>query len=320
MNNLNILQEHEEDRAELTETSLQEAMNQFQYASKVESKADKTIEQYDYVFEKFTGFVGEDISLGSITPERIRNFLQFLHHQDLSKATVAIHYRVLRSFFNWLVGEGLMKIAPTKNIKEPKTPKKYPRVLTKNQVTKLLKAAKSNSDSWAGYRNYAITTCFLDMGLRLSELINAPLADLNFNERTLKVHGKGAKDRMVFFGFETYKTLKKWAEMRNKKCKPIDGTIFISQTGEKLKQRYVEHIITRLQKEAGLEEVKVSPHVLRHTAATLAVKNGMETFALKRFFGWESIRTAIKYVHMDGNKVKESFVKASPVDNLRGES
>lgn len=305
-----------ESESKIQDTHLQEAMNQFLYASSIEGKAEKTLEQYDYVFRKFKDFLEEDFLLSSISPNMIRQFLYQLNENGLSKATVAIHYRVLRAFFNWLIGEGLLENSPMKNISEPKTPKKYPRILNRNQVDKLLRAAKNRSNAWAGYRNYTITTCFLDMGLRLNELICASLKDLNFEERTLKVHGKGAKDRIVFFGFETYKRLKEWMKIRNKKNEPKDKTIFISQTGEKLKARYVEHIISDLQKEAGLEDIKVSPHVLRHTAATLAVKNGMGTFPLKRFFGWESVRTAIKYVHLDGSTVKESFTKASPIDNL----
>ena len=303
----------------IQETHLNEAIEQFLYALEIEGRADKTIEQYNYVFRKFKGFLEENFLISAISPNMIRQFLHDLKKKDLSKATVAIHYRVLRSFFNWLVGEELLETSPITNINEPKTPKKYPRILNQQQVDKLLQAAENNSNSWAGQRNYTITTCFLDMGLRLNELISANIKDLSFEERTLKVHGKGAKERVVYFGFQTYKLLKKWTKIRDNKNKPKDQTIFISQTGEKMKSRYVEHIISDLQKEAGLEDVKVSPHVLRHTAATLAVKNGMETFALKRFFGWESVRTAMKYVHLDGSAVKESFSKASPIDNLNRE-
>lgn len=308
--------EQGQDSTQVQKITLKEGFEQFKYASEVEGKAEKTLEQYNYVLGKFIDFLEEGFRLESITPSIVREFLQSLKNKGLSKATVAIHYRVLRAYFNWLVGEGLLDSAPTDNINEPKTPKKYPRVLKSKQVDKLIEAAKESKDTWAGFRNYTITLCFLDMGLRLNELIKAKMKNLDFSERTLKVHGKGSKERMVFFGFETYKALRNWTDMREKKNESLDNTIFVSQSGEKLKPRYVEHIISDLQEEAGLNNVKVSPHVLRHTAATLAVENGMETFALKRFFGWESIRTAEKYVHMDGSSVKESFADSSPVDNL----
>ncbi len=306
----------ERNQSEMTGATFEESVNEFQYALRIEGKAEKTLEQYNYVLDKFGNFINDNPPLESISPLTIRKFLQYLTQKDLAKATVAIHFRVLRAFFNWLVGEGLLSESPVRNIKEPKTPKKYPRILKRDQVNELLAAAKKHKNQWAGQRNYTITICFVDMGLRLSELINSKIKDLSISERRIKVHGKGSKDRMVYFGHETYKALRRWLDIRDKKGKPFDETIFISQTGEKLKKRYVQHIISDLQEEAGLEDIKVSPHVLRHTAATLAVENGIGPFHLQIYFGWESIRTAQKYVHMDGSSVKESFTASSPVDNL----
>ena len=160
---------------------------------------------------------------------------------------------------------------------------------------------------------------FIDMGLRLYELINAEIDDLDLKRRSLKVHGKGAKDRKVFFGKSTFRTLKHWLRIREKKPERIwDETIFISQKGDKLKKRNLQHLVTRIQKKAGLGDTKVSPHVLRHTAATLAVQNELDAFSLKRQFGWEEIDTALRYVHMSDKSLQENYRNSSPVDNLEG--
>ncbi|MCF7889865.1 tyrosine-type recombinase/integrase [Candidatus Bipolaricaulota bacterium] len=296
--------------------SLTEAISQFKYASEVEGKAKATINQYNYVFENFLNFLGTDLPVKKIEPNTVRGFIRGLMNQNYSKSTVAINHRVLQTFFNWLVEEDLLEAAPTENIREPRTPNKFPRVLTLEQAEQLIKASEQRKNTWAGFRNHTIILCFLDMGLRLNELASAKLTHLNLKERTLKVHGKGSKDRMVFFGFETYKTLRKWMNMRNEKGEPMEETIFISQNGDRLKHRYIQRIVTRIQDRAGLNDTKVSPHVLRHTAATLAVKNGMEAFALKRYFGWEKLDTAMRYVHMNNETVKDSFRDASPIDNL----
>ncbi|MBS3787496.1 MAG: tyrosine-type recombinase/integrase [Candidatus Bipolaricaulota bacterium] len=304
----------------IQEPSLSEALNQFKYASQVEGKAKKTLNQYDYVFDNFTDYLTEDDPpISSITPNHVRGFLKRLMDRDLAKATVAIHHRVVQAFFNWLVDEELLEKAPTRNIDEPKTPDKYPRILDEEQTNKLIRTAENNKSTWAGFRNYTMILTFLDTGLRVNELVNARLTDLKFNERSLKVLGKGAKDRVVFFGYRTYKALRKWIDIREDKGKPLDDTVFTSQNRDKLKTRHVQRIITRLQKKANLEDTKVSPHVLRHTAATMAVRNGMGSFALKRFFGWESIKTAMKYVHMGDQTVKEAFKKSSPIDGLEEE-
>lgn len=298
------------------EITLEEGIEQFIYASQVEGKATATIDQYEYVFENFKNFLGSDPPLRGIEPNTIRRFLKGLMNRDYSKSTVAINHRVLQTFFNWLVSEDLLDEAPTKNIREPRTPNKFPRVLTLEQTEQLIEASKKRVNKWAGFRNHTIILSFLDMGLRLNELAGAKLSNLNMKERTLKVHGKGSKDRMVFFGFETYKTLRKWVNMRDDRGEPVEDTIFISQNGDRLKHRYIQRIVTRIQERAGLTDTKVSPHVLRHTAATLAVKNGMEAFALKRYFGWEKLDTAMRYVHMNNETVRDSFRDASPIDNL----
>lgn len=295
---------------------LSEAIETFKYASRVEGKAKSTIDQYNYVFDNFLDSVKADIKITEITPNAIRRFLQKLMDSKLAKTTVSIHYRVTQTFFNWLVGESLLDKSPLENINPPKTPNKFPRILNQEQTDKLIEAAKNQKNTWAGFRNYTMVICFIDMGLRLSELINAKQYDLDFNERTLKVHGKGAKDRIVFFGFRTYKLLRKWDSIRENKGEPLEDTIFISQNGDRLKHRYVQKIITRLQKKAGLEDTKVSPHVLRHTSATMAVQNNMDAFSLKRFYGWEKIETAMRYVHMNNKAVQKSFLEASPIDNL----
>lgn len=111
------------------------------------------------------------------------------------------------------------------------------------------------------------------------------------------------------------KALRRWLELRGFKPEYSDA-LFIDRKGEPLKPRWVQQVIARLGQKAGITGVRVSPHTLRHTAATLAVKNGMDPFALQRLFGWENIQTALKYVHMAGTALREAHAKASPVDRL----
>lgn len=211
--------------------SLSEAIKEYNLMAKVEGRAEKTLNLYDYVLGRFTDFLAEDLSTGNIEPSQVRKYLSKLMDEGLNNTSVAIHHRVIKAFFNWLVGEGYLDIAPTDRVKEPKTPKKYPRYLDEGQVNILLSASGKEKNTWAGYRNYTIVTCFLDMGLRLNELVTAMLNDLSFDNRSLKVHGKGAKDRLVFFGVRTYKTLRHWLKIRDKKGVVLDETLFITERG-----------------------------------------------------------------------------------------
>lgn len=239
-----------------------------------------------------------------------------LQERGLKKTSVAIHYRVLQAFFNWLVREGYSQWAPTEPIREPRTPKQFPFILSDIQVAALLRVAEKDSKTWAGYRNYTIVLTFLDVGLRLTELLSLELGDLSLVHRSLKVHGKGAKDRICFMGSKLTKAMRRWIDLRGHQA--YDDAVFIDRKGERLKPRYVQQIISRLGKRAGLEGVRVSPHTLRHTAATLAVRNGLDVFSLQRLFGWERVETAMRYVHMSGEALRRSHAKASPVDRLMG--
>lgn len=299
------------------EVSLEQAIEDFLMMAKVEGRAGETLKLYNYVFDNFVKAVGKDVSVDKIEKRQIRKHLASLMDQGLKNTSVAIHHRVLNAFFRWLVEDAYLKNSPMEGIKEPKTPDKFPKSLNDEQVNKLIRAAESRKRKWSGYRNYTMIVVFLDMGLRLSEFINAELDDLDLKRRSLKVHGKGAKDRKVFFGKKTFHCLRHWLRIRDDVEQVWDDTVFISQNGDKLKKRNVQRLITRIQKKADLEEIQVSPHVLRHTAATLAVQNGLDAFSLKRQFGWEKIQTALRYVHMSGKKVQEAYLNSSPMDNLR---
>ncbi|MBS3765371.1 tyrosine-type recombinase/integrase [Candidatus Bipolaricaulota bacterium] len=298
------------------EHTLTEAIDDFKLRGKVEGRADKTLQQYDYVLGRFSEKLSGDRNLNSLEAKDIREYLAYLMDDGLADTSVAIHYRVLRAFFNWSVSEGYIAESPVNEINEPKTPDKFPKTLDQDEVEKLLDTARNWRRTWAGYRNFTMLVTFLDTGLRLKEFLNARLENLDLEQRSIKVEGKGAKDRRVYFGKNNYRCLRHWLKMRREIENIIDETIFISQNGDKLKRRHVQHIISRIQKEAGLEDVQVSPHVLRHTAATLAVQNGLDAFSLKRQFGWEQMSTALKYVHMSDKALQESCRNSSPMDNL----
>lgn len=296
--------------------TLSQSIKDYKLRGKVEGRAEKTMEQYDYVLGRIMKNFQPDRKVQNITTKEMRKHFAFLMDEGLKKTSVAIHFRVLQAFFNWLVREKYLHKSPLSDIQEPKTPNKFPKVIEKDQAEKLIDTARNWRRTWAGYRNFTIIVTFLDTGLRLNELINAKLGNLDLENRSIKVHGKGSKDRRVFFGKNNYKCLRHWVKMRSDVDKILDDTIFISQKGDKLKKRHVQRFITRIQEQADLGDVQVSPHVLRHTAATLAVQNGLDIFSLKRQFGWEQMETALKYVHMSDRALQESYSNSSPMDNL----
>lgn len=292
--------------------TLSQAVEQFTLMARVEGRSKKTLELYKWVFDRFLGFIGRK-SLSEIHPGLIRQYLASLQEHNFKPASLGMQYRVLHAFFNWLKREGLVTANPLEGISPPRQPRQYPFILEESQIRALLQACDKSTPH--GVRNYAMLLLFVDCGLRLNELISLRLPDASLAQRSLKVHGKGAKDRIVFMGARTAKALRRWLEQRGFQPGYSDA-LFIDRKGEPLKPRWVQQVIARLGQRAGIKGVRVSPHTLRHTAATLAVKNGMDPFALQRLFGWENIETALKYVHMAGTALREAHAKASPIDRL----
>jgi integrase/recombinase XerD len=156
---------------------------------------------------------------------------------------------------------------------------------------------------------------FIDTGIRLSELIQLNLSDLNLRDSSLRIeHGKGDKERHVFMGRKLNRAMRMWINARG--ITIAQDALFISKNGERLEKRNIQRILHRLADKAGLKDVKVSPHRLRHTFAVEYIRNGGDPFSLQRILGHSSISTTTIYVHLAGAGLREAHAKASPVDRL----
>ncbi len=225
--------------------------------------------------------------LDQIDTAIFRRYLASLLDRGWKLTSVSIVHRVLNVFFRWLVRERLITSNPLDGIPAPKAPQLFPFTLDEAQVAALLKASGDRSTR-QGVRDHAILLLFIDCGLRLNELISVKLTDVSLNQHSLKVHGKGSKDRIVFMGSKAAKALRRWIELRGFRPGYAE-TLFIDRKGESLKPRWVQQIITRIGKKSGLK-IRLSPHKLRHVSATLAVKNGMDAFTLQRLMSGRTFR------------------------------
>ena len=304
--------------SDYTDLSLDEAIDDFIYARQAENLSDATIEDYEYAFSNFQAFLeDENPKIKELDRFDFRDYLTYLQKKGLSPFTVEYHYRHLNAFFNWIVAEDdYLDSNPLDRVRKPKTPNELPEVLDEDQSRQLLKEAESCVDRWSGQRNYTMLVVFIQMGLRLEELVSAKLSDLDIQDRMLKIKGKGRKERKVSFNPKTSKVLRKWLDRRKEQDNIYDDNIFISEGGEELKERNVQRIVTRIQERAGLGDEKVCPQILRRTSATLAAKNDMRAFQIQQMYGWEQIETALKYIRISGRDVKEAMQNSSPLENF----
>jgi len=292
--------------------TLRTALEIFDLAKRVEGCRKSTLEANKYFLHPFLVFLG-DVPVSGITIHDIRAYLDTQERR--CKSRVTFHHLVARlmTFFHFLQRERFISENPMELIRKPKIPKQFPHVLSEGQVQKLLKAP--NPKTWEGCRNIAMLLCFLDTGLRLGELLRLNLQDISMSTRSIIIHeGKGEKSRVLFMGKTLAQALHRWLEIRG--YHEAEEAFFITREGDRLKKRNLESIVSRLAGKAGITGVRCSPHTLRHTFATLFVKNGADPFSLQAILGHSNIQTVMIYVHMAGVHLREACMKASPVDRL----
>jgi site-specific recombinase XerD len=221
--------------------------------------------------------------------------------------------RSIRVFCNFLAREGLVDVSPFEGVEIPRVPEAYPKVLSEAEITKLIKVCKGSS--WLDVRNRAILLTFLDTGIRLSELVQLDLADVNLGAFSLRIRrGKGGKERHVFMGRTLFRAMRRWLDARG--YTSFQGALFVTRKGTRIDRRNVQRTIERIARRAGLNGTRVTPHLLRHTFATHYIKNGGDPFSLQRILGHSDIKTTMIYVNLAGASLREAHARASPVDRL----
>jgi integrase/recombinase XerD len=294
--------------------TLQDGFEAFSLYARVEGRSPKTLLTYQRAFRDLLEFLGNNEKLlASLNAGIFRSWIAQRLDEGYSKVTINIRLRSLQAFFNWLVREGHLIESPLKQVKQLRVPRQYPYVLSEIQMQTLLRAVERTT--WTGQRNWAMLLTFLDGMLRLSELINLELGDVNLVTRSIRVrHGKGEKERVVFMGKRLTKALQEWMQVRGHHVG--EDRLFITRNGSKLDSRNVLRIIERLANKARIEGVRCSPHTLRHTGATLFIRYGGDAFSLQNLLGHSDISTTMIYVHMAGTALREAHAKASPADRL----
>lgn len=195
-------------------------------------------------------------------------------------------------------------------IKNPKRTKSLPKSLNESEVKNLIEAVHWDETTSLykqklKMRDKVILALLYSSGIRVSELVNLITRDIDFNERTIRIRGKGDKDRIVLFDNQTKNLIMEYIKIRNSDC----DYLFINKNGKKLTSRYVQMMIKKYAKEAGIEK-KVTPHILRHSFATHLLKNGVDIRAIQQLLGHSSLSTTQIYTSVDMDTLKTFYDQA----------
>ena len=248
-----------------------------------------------------------------VKKDMIRGFLENLYKKGISNKTLRRKLSCLRTFFKYLRRENIIYGNPTYAVPLPRFHKRLPKFLTINQIFNAIDNIKCEKS--LDIRNKAMLELFYLSGIRLRELVYLNIDNVDFYNLTIKVKGKGAKERIVPIGFRGKSVLKKYLNVREEllegRFSEDSKALFLSKSGRRISPRDVQRIIEKLLMQFVGGE-KISPHVLRHTFATHLMDEGADLRAVKDLLGHESLSSTQIYSHVSIEALKNAYKQAHP--------
>jgi len=303
---------------------LRELMELFDHHLRYEKNASPhTISSYLSDLEQFCTFFRRmdaagnpvDIDIRDIDHLSIREFMGHLYQKGLSKNTISRKVSTLRAFYKFLRHEELVEKNPTLLVSLPRVPKKIPPHLELDQVAALLDAPSADTD--AGLRDRAILEVLYATGIRVGELVDMNMQDVNMTEGIILVRGKGRKERLVPFGDSACRALEKYYSVRQRLLFSAgeEGrdmqAVFLNLKGGRLSARSVRRIMDRHILNLAVH-LNVSPHSLRHSFATHLMNAGADLRVIQELLGHVSLSTTQKYTHLSIEQLVKVYKKTHP--------
>ena len=244
----------------------------------------------------------------SCGPDAVVDYLA--SRRDLRDRSLSRLISALRSFYNYLIIEGLIKENPCDKIESPKIGRLLPDVLSVGEVSEII--ASVPEDTWCGIRDRAILEVLYGCGLRVSEVLGIRISDIFFEESFLRVRGKGDKERIVPLGEMAEDAVRKYLSVRPVPAgRAYEDMLFLNRFGKSLSRISVFNMIKRQALVCGITK-EISPHTFRHSFATHLIENGADLRAVQEMLGHESILTTEIYTHVDSASWQAAVLSHHP--------
>ncbi len=281
--------------------------------------SENTLRNYAHDLRLLTAFCRQQ-EIGrwhELSTHHIRNFIATGHRKGMSGKTLQRRLSSIRSFFTYLAREGLMTQNPALSVTAPKTRQKLPGTLDTDQVSQLLNISTGN---WHAIRDLAMLELFYSSGLRLSELTRTNLEDIDWHDATIRVTGKGNKERVLPTGRKAVQAIRQWLSVRESppRAKTVVDTraLFISERGLRISARNVQSRVRYWTRKQGIQG-NVHPHMLRHSFASHMLESSSDLRAVQELLGHADISTTQIYTHLDFQHLAEVYDKAHPRARLK---
>lgn len=285
-------------------------LNTYEEYLKYERKlSNKTIISYKSDLKMFNNYLDKR-SIIDINYKDISIYIDYLQENDKNIMTIVHYLTILKSFYSFLILTKIIDHNPCDTIIMPKTPKKLPEYLTIDEVEKLLdKDVKNEFD----YRDKVMLEVAYATGLRVNELVNIKVYDINLDDSFMRVMGKGSKERLVFFGEITTNYLKEYLNNYRKTIlKNKDSEyLFINYQGNQISRQSFFKMMKKEGIRAGIKK-NIYPHILRHTFATHLLNNGADLRVIQELLGHSDLTTTQIYAHLSKETIKKDYENSHP--------
>lgn len=271
-----------------------------------------TITNYEKDLYLFLEYLNENNikRYNDVEYQDIRLYINYLYDLNYNNKTISRHISTLRSFFKYLKIKDMINENPMILISNPKLDKKLPKYLNYEDTEKLLNAFDKNNI--IGIRNSLILEMLYSTGIRVSELTNIKLNDISMSTKSIKITGKGNKQRIVYFGSKCLELIKLYLKVSYSILnKDNIDYLILSKTGKKINDREIRSIIDDAASIAGIN-MKISPHVLRHTYATHMLDGGSDLRSVQELLGHSNLSTTQIYTHLTNEKIRNVYLNTHP--------
>ena len=277
------------------------------YMRHVRNYSPETLRAYNSDLSQFIEFIvaggggsaaGTEPDPRRIETPLIRAYLARMHERQEKRSTMMRRLSSLRSWYDWMRREGIVKGNPARDVATPRQEKKVPRFLDQDDVAHLIESP--DDTTLLGARDRAVLELLYATGMRVSELAGLALTDLHTSDNEMRVMGKGSKERWAYFGSRARAAVAKYLVFRREAGGVMTGrsdALFINARGTRLTDRSVRRIVDRYVRVAALRQ-KISPHGLRHSFATHLLDRGADLRAIQELLGHASLATTQRYTHV----------------------
>lgn len=278
------------------------------YIRSIKRYSDLTISNYNKDIIDFIKYLKNKNYL-KINDDDVTYYLEYLYNKKYSKNSISRKLSALRSFYNYLVRNDIISYNYFNNHRNPKKDKLLPKYIKYEDMKKMFETCK-NDDIWQ--RDKLILELLYVTGIRVSELVNIKINDINTYNREIKIYGKGSKERIVIYSLECATTLDKYLNnARVKLNKHNNNYLILSKNGSQISTTSIRNILNKIKLLSSTNS-KVTPHMLRHTFATDMLNNGADLVSVKELLGHESLDTTSIYTHVTNEQIKKTYEKAHP--------